>query len=131
MRGLIERLVTRTGSLRRDERGAVAVAVALLMVPMLVISALVVDLGDLYASRQRLQTGADGSVTILMRHESPGPDATANWLPAPVGKFRPVLLGDLVHHPVEREATNREEEQDEDAPRYEQRGGKKARHVEH
>lgn len=38
-----------------------------------------------------LQTGADGSVTILMRHESPGPDATANWLPAPVGKFRPIL----------------------------------------
>ena len=38
-----------------------------------------------------LQTAADGSVTITMQRESPGADREANWLPAPAGKFRPVL----------------------------------------
>ena len=29
----------------------------------------------------------DGSVTIFLQHESPGPDKEANWLPAPDGPF--------------------------------------------
>jgi hypothetical protein len=29
----------------------------------------------------------DGSVTIYLQHESPGPDKEANWLPAPDGPF--------------------------------------------
>jgi hypothetical protein len=33
----------------------------------------------------------DGSVTIRMQHDSPGTDQASNWLPAPTGKFRPVL----------------------------------------
>jgi hypothetical protein len=38
-----------------------------------------------------VQVADDGSVTILMQHESPGPDRESNWLPAPEGAFRPVL----------------------------------------
>ncbi len=29
----------------------------------------------------------DGSVTIYLQHESPGPDKESNWLPAPNGPF--------------------------------------------
>jgi hypothetical protein len=38
-----------------------------------------------------LHTAADGSVTIYMQHTSPGEAKESNWLPAPAGKFRPVL----------------------------------------
>jgi hypothetical protein len=38
-----------------------------------------------------LQVAGDGSLTIYMQHESPGPDKEANWLPAPEGDFRPVM----------------------------------------
>ncbi len=39
-----------------------------------------------------LQYGADGSLTILMQRESPGPDQEANWLPTPqTGAFRPIM----------------------------------------
>ncbi len=53
-----------TGRLRRrlgEERGAVAVVVALLMVPMMGFTALAVDIGDVYAQRARLQTAADAA----------------------------------------------------------------------
>jgi len=33
------------------------------------------------------EPNADGSVTIYLQHESPGPDKEANWLPAPDGPF--------------------------------------------
>ena len=29
----------------------------------------------------------DGSVTIYLQHESPGPEKESNWLPAPDGPF--------------------------------------------
>jgi len=32
-------------------------------------------------------TNEDGSVTIYLQHESPGPDKESNWLPAPDGPF--------------------------------------------
>jgi hypothetical protein len=38
-----------------------------------------------------LRTSDDGSVTIYMQHDSPGPDKEPNWLPAPAGPFRPIL----------------------------------------
>jgi hypothetical protein len=38
-----------------------------------------------------LEVADDGSLTIYLQHESPGPDKEANWLPAPAGDFRPVM----------------------------------------
>jgi hypothetical protein len=38
-----------------------------------------------------LVTDTDGSVTLYIQHESPGPDKESNWLPAPAGRFRPVM----------------------------------------
>jgi hypothetical protein len=38
-----------------------------------------------------LHTDADGSVTIYLQTDSPGPGKEANWLPTPAGAFRPVM----------------------------------------
>jgi len=38
-----------------------------------------------------LETADDGSVTISMQTNSPGPDKESNWLPTPQGRFRPVV----------------------------------------
>lgn len=39
-----------------------------------------------------LKYGADGSVTIYMQKDSPGPDLESNWLPTPqTGNFRPMM----------------------------------------
>jgi len=38
-----------------------------------------------------LRTADDGSVTILMQTDSPGPGKESNWLPTPKGRFRPIL----------------------------------------
>ncbi|HTI35338.1 MAG TPA: DUF1254 domain-containing protein [Miltoncostaea sp.] len=39
-----------------------------------------------------LHRGDDGSLTIVMGHEEPDtPEGRANWLPAPAGRFRPIL----------------------------------------
>jgi hypothetical protein len=38
-----------------------------------------------------LQTDADGSLTIYLQQDAPGPDKEANWLPTPAGAFRPVM----------------------------------------
>jgi hypothetical protein len=39
------------------------------------------------SARQPLKSNPDGSVDLLIQHESPGPDQESNWLPAPAGKF--------------------------------------------
>ena len=38
-----------------------------------------------------LQIAEDGSLTIYLQHDSPGPDKAANWLPTPEGEFRPIM----------------------------------------
>lgn len=54
--------MSRYRSLRRcGERGAVAVMVALLMVPFLAVCALAVDVSNAYVYKQRLQTGIDAT----------------------------------------------------------------------
>lgn len=47
-----------------------------------------------------LEIGDDGTVTIRLQVDSPGPDLEANWLPAPPGPFRPVLRNYLPQAPV-------------------------------
>ena len=34
-----------------------------------------------------LKTDDDGSITIYIQNENPGPDKQSNWLPAPKGSF--------------------------------------------
>jgi Flp pilus assembly protein TadG len=58
---MIRRLVGRATRRLGDERGAVAVVLSLLMVPMLGFAAIAVDVGALYAERARLQTAADAA----------------------------------------------------------------------
>lgn len=38
-----------------------------------------------------LRVADDGSVTIVLQPDRPGPDEDANWLPAPAGPFRPIM----------------------------------------
>jgi hypothetical protein len=38
-----------------------------------------------------LQTGPDGSVTVYLQSDSPGPERESNWLPTPAGAFRPIM----------------------------------------
>lgn len=43
------------------------------------------------SARNDLKKNADGSVDLYLQHENPGPDKESNWLPAPTGKFIPML----------------------------------------
>ena len=49
----------------RDERGAVGVVVALLMVPLIGFAAIAIDVSAMYAERQQLQTGADAGALAI------------------------------------------------------------------
>jgi len=49
----------------KDDSGAVAVVVALLMVPLLAFTALVVDVGALYVERRQLQNAADAGALAI------------------------------------------------------------------
>ncbi len=42
---------------------------------------------SLGTKNQDLQTNEDGSLTIFVQHESPGPSQESNWLPAPAEEF--------------------------------------------
>ena len=39
------------------------------------------------SQRNDLKENPDGSTTLYIQHESPGPDKESNWLPAPEAKF--------------------------------------------
>lgn len=54
--------LTRRGE---DERGAVAVVVALVMVPLIAFAAISIDVAAMHAERQQLQTGADAAVLAI------------------------------------------------------------------
>ena len=55
-----------------DERGATAVMLSLLMIPMLGFAALAVDVGALYAERARLQVAADAAAIAVAQDCSRG-----------------------------------------------------------
>jgi len=42
-------------------------------------------------SDDEIKKNADGSFTVYLQHEDPGPDKKANWLPAPAGPFYVVI----------------------------------------
>ena len=43
------------------------------------------------SARNELKKNADGSVDLYLQYENPGPAKESNWLPAPKGKFIPML----------------------------------------
>jgi len=43
------------------------------------------------SARNDLKKNADGSVDLYLQHENPGPEKESNWLPAPTGRFIPML----------------------------------------
>ncbi|MGH7244166.1 MAG: DUF1254 domain-containing protein [Phycisphaerales bacterium] len=43
------------------------------------------------SSRSKFKENADGSVDVYLQHENPGAEKEANWLPAPEGRFIPML----------------------------------------
>src|SRR5687768_4157383 len=63
----LTRLRRRIRTRLRGERGASAVIVALLLVPLLGFAAIAIDVGALYAERARLQTAADAAALAVAR----------------------------------------------------------------
>ena len=74
----MQRLTSRGARRLGDERGAAAVVLSFLMVPMLGFAAIAVDIGALYAERARLQTAADAAATAQAR-SPPAGTATSTW----------------------------------------------------
>jgi hypothetical protein len=60
-------------------------------VPDLYLVANPIDRYSIVDRTQGLHTDADGSVTIDLQADSPGPGKEANWLPTAAGAFRPVM----------------------------------------
>ncbi|WP_306231501.1 Tad domain-containing protein [Agrococcus beijingensis] len=58
--------------IERTDRGAVAVWVGILLVPIMVVAALAIDVGSMQADRQRLQTGADAAALAIAQHCAEG-----------------------------------------------------------
>jgi len=43
------------------------------------------------SARNQLKKNPDGSVDLYLQYDNPGPEKESNWLPAPKGKFIPML----------------------------------------
>jgi hypothetical protein len=43
------------------------------------------------SARNQLKKNADGSVDLYLQYDNPGPEKESNWLPAPKGRFIPML----------------------------------------
>lgn len=69
-----------------DERGAVSVMVALLMIPLIAFAAISIDVAAMWSERQQLQTGADAAALAIAqdcaRHDCRNPAQTAQDLAA-------------------------------------------------
>ena len=61
----MQRLTPRRARRLRDERGAAAVLIALVLVPLLGFAAIAVDIGSLYADRAKLQISADAAALAV------------------------------------------------------------------
>jgi Flp pilus assembly protein TadG len=68
----VQRLTSRLSRRLAGERGAAAVVLSLLLVPMLGFAAIAVDIGALYAERARLQVGADAAAIAVAQDCSRG-----------------------------------------------------------
>ena len=68
----MQRMISRLRRRASDERGAAAVMLALLLVPMLGFAAIAVDVGALYAERARLQVAADAAAIAVAQDCSRG-----------------------------------------------------------
>ena len=68
----MQRLTSRARRRLEGERGASAVVLALLLVPMLGFAAIAVDIGALYAERARLQVAADAAAIAVAQDCSRG-----------------------------------------------------------
>ncbi len=68
----MQRLTSRLSRRLAGERGAAAVVLSLLLVPMLGFAAIAVDIGALYAERARLQVGADAAAIAVAQDCSRG-----------------------------------------------------------
>ena len=64
----------------KDDRGAVAVMVALLMVPLIGFAAIAVDVSAMWALRQQLQTGADAGALAVARNCAKGACGTPSTM---------------------------------------------------
>jgi len=65
MQRLIRRAAARARRRLAEQRGAAAVLLALLMVPLIGFTAIAVDIGDVYAVRAKLQTAADAAALAV------------------------------------------------------------------
>jgi hypothetical protein len=60
-------------------------------VPHFLLEANAIDRYSIGDRTPGLVTGDDGSLSIYMQAEHPGPEKETNWLPTPTGDFRPVM----------------------------------------
>jgi len=68
----MQRLISRVRRRGGEERGAAAVVLALLLIPILGFAAIAVDVGSLYAERARLQVAADAAAIAVAQDCSRG-----------------------------------------------------------